>query len=177
MVHRKMWNSASLKFCQDQSCLIKWQSEKTTTTKHRSNETLQSTHNTKGRPVHDDLWWGKWLTYQSVLPILLLTRCSGTLSESCLICSNWYGCILVGLLEASASSSELELAILYDCPEWCSVHMCIWFWRHGNAFGTTENAFFRALITLGSQFHLHHHSQWALMEIVSKITPNLRLVL
>ena len=28
--------------------------------------------------------------------------------------------------------------------------------------------FFRAFITLRSQFHLHHHSQWALTEIVSK---------
>ena len=37
--------------------------------------------------------------------------------------------------------------------------------------------FFRAFITLRSQFHLHHRSQRALTEIVSKITPNLRLVL
>ena len=37
--------------------------------------------------------------------------------------------------------------------------------------------FFHAFITLRSQFHLHHHSQQALMEIVSKITPNLGLVL
>ena len=37
--------------------------------------------------------------------------------------------------------------------------------------------FFRAFITLRSQFHLHHRSQRALMEIVSKITPNLGLVL
>ena len=37
--------------------------------------------------------------------------------------------------------------------------------------------FIRAFITLRSQFHLHHHSQQALMEIVSKITPNLGLVL
>ena len=37
--------------------------------------------------------------------------------------------------------------------------------------------FFRAFITLRSQFHLHHRSQWALTEIVSKITPNLGLVL
>ena len=44
-----------------------------------------------------------------------LTRCSGTLSKSCLKGSNWYGCILVGLLDKvslSVSSSELELAIL-----------------------------------------------------------------
>ena len=37
--------------------------------------------------------------------------------------------------------------------------------------------FFRAFITLISQFHLHHRSQRALTEIVSKITPNLGLVL
>ena len=36
---------------------------------------------------------------------------------------------------------------------------------------------FRAFITLRSQFHLHHHSQQTLMEIVSKITSNLGLVL
>ena len=49
--------------------------------------------------------------------------------------------------------------------------------RHGDAFGTTENAFFRAFITPRLQFYLHHCSQRALTEIVSKITPNLGLVL
>ena len=51
------------------------------------------------------------------------------------------------------------------------------FQRHSDAFGTTENAFFRAFITLRSQFYLRHRSQRALTEIVSKITPNLGLVL
>ena len=37
--------------------------------------------------------------------------------------------------------------------------------------------FFHAIITLRSQFHLHHRSQRALTEIVSKITPNLGFVL
>ena len=60
---------------------------------------------------------------------------------------------------------------------WRSRHMVTWFGRHGDAFGTTENAFYRAFITLRSQFHLHHRSQRALTEIVSKITPNLGLVL
>ena len=65
-----------------------------------------------------------------------------------------------------------------DSPEWRSRHMVTWFGRHGDAFGTTENAFFVcAFITLRSQFHLHHRSQRAIMEIVSKITPNLGLVL
>ena len=64
-----------------------------------------------------------------------------------------------------------------DSWEWRNAHICTWFWRHGDAFGTTENAFFRAFITLRSQFHLHHRSQRALTEIVSKITPNLGLVL
>ena len=46
-----------------------------------------------------------------------LTRCSGTLSKSCLTGSNWYGCILVGLLgKVSVSSSELKLAILQQLP-------------------------------------------------------------
>ena len=40
-----------------------------------------------------------------------------------------------------------------------------------------EVPFFRAFITLRSQFHLHHRSHRALTEIVSKITPNLGLVL
>ena len=37
--------------------------------------------------------------------------------------------------------------------------------RHGDAFGTTENACFRAFITLRSQFHLHHCFQRYLTEI------------
>ena len=46
-----------------------------------------------------------------------LTRCSGTLSKSCLTGSNWYGCILVGLSgKVSVSSSVLELAILQWLP-------------------------------------------------------------
>ena len=64
-----------------------------------------------------------------------------------------------------------------DSPEWRSRHMVTWFMRRGDAFGTTENAFLCAFITLISQFHLHHRSQRALTEIVSKITPNLGLVL
>ena len=64
-----------------------------------------------------------------------------------------------------------------DSLEWRSRHMVTWSGRHGDAFGTTEIAFFRAFITLRSQFHLHHRSQRALTEIVSKITPNLGLVL
>ena len=46
-----------------------------------------------------------------------LTRCSGTLSKSCLTGLNWYGCILVGLSgKVSVLSSELELAILQRLP-------------------------------------------------------------
>ena len=62
-----------------------------------------------------------------------------------------------------------------DSPEWRSKHMVTWFGHHGDAFGMSEIAFFRAFVTLRSQFHLHHHSQRALTEIVSKITQNLGL--
>ena len=61
-------------------------------------------------------------------------------------------------------------------PEWRSRYMVTWFGRHGDHFGMTEKNCC-AFITLRSQFHLYHHSQWALMEIVPKITPNLGLVL
>ena len=63
-------------------------------------------------------------------------------------------------------------------PQSDVVHICAHdFQRHGDAFGTTKNACFHAFITLRSQFHLHHCSQQTLMEILSKITPNLGLVL
>ena len=48
------------------------------------------------------------------------------------------------------------------------------FQRHGDAFVTTENACFHAVITLRSHFHLHHCSQRTLTEILSKITPKKR---
>ena len=89
-----------------------------------------------------------------------------------------------------------------DSPKWRSRHMVTWF-GHGaqvGHFAATPQSdvvciwsrdlgvmamlsvrqkmhFCRAFITLRSQFHLHHRSQWALTEIVSKITPNLGLVL
>ena len=70
---------------------------------------------------------------------------TGTLSKSCLAGSNWYGCILVGLSgKVSVSSSELELAILQQLPR-RSRHMVTWFGRHGDAFATTENAFFSCI--------------------------------
>ena len=74
-----------------------------------------------------------------------LTRCSGTLSKSCLTGSNWYGYILVGLLgKVSVSSSELELAILQWLPS-VTWHMVTWLGHHGDAFGTTENALFSCI--------------------------------
>ena len=60
-----------------------------------------------------------------------------------------------------------------NSPEWRSRYMVTWFGHHGDAFGTTENAFFHAFIKLRSQFYLHHRSQRALTESMSKITPNL----
>ena len=75
---------------------------------------------------------------------------------------------------------RLKLIQLYPCG---SLGQSISFrlrsssWPFCSDSHTTENAFFRAFITLRSQFHLRHPSQRALTEIVSKITPNLGLVL
>ena len=140
--------------------------------KNRSNETLQLTHrNTKGRPVHNPLWWGKWLTYQYVLPILailLLTRCLVLFQNPA-----WQVQTDTAVsLWVSRAKYQLHLRssswpFCSDSPEWRSAHMCTWFWRHGDAFGSTENALF----VLRSQFHLHHRSQRASTEIVSKNHP------
>ena len=62
-----------------------------------------------------------------------------------------------------------------DSPEWRCRHVI---WASWQRFQYKQKMpFFHAFITLRSQFHLHHHSQEALTEIVSKITPNLGLVL
>ena len=59
------------------------------------------------------------------------------------------------------------LAIFSATPQSDVVRICAHdFQRHGDAFGTTENASFRAFITLRSQFHLHHCFQRTLTEIV-----------
>ena len=76
-----------------------------------------------------------------------LTRCSGTLAKSCLTGSNWYGCILVGL-SGKVSLFRLRSSswpFCSDSPEWRSRHMVTWFGRHGDAFGTTENAFYSCI--------------------------------
>ena len=75
-----------------------------------------------------------------------LTRCSGTLSKSSLTGSNWYGCILAGSLGQSISFVfGARVGHFAATPQsdvvHTSRHMVMWFGRHGDAFGTTENAF------------------------------------
>ena len=108
-----------------------------------------------------------------------LTRCSGTLSKSCLTGSNWYGCILVGLGQSISFVFGARVGHFAATPQ--SDVVGIWSRDLGVmatlSVGQKMPLFFRAFITLRSQFHLHHRSQRALTEIVSKITPNLGLVL
>ena len=108
-----------------------------------------------------------------------LTRCSGTLSKSCLTGWNWYGCILAGSLWQSislifgarvghfAATPQSDVVGIWSRDLGVMATLSVW----------QKMPFFRAFITLRSQFHLHHRSQRALTEIVSKITPNLGLVL
>ena len=53
---------------------------------------------------------------------------------------------------------ELEITSHFAVtPQSDVVRICAHdFQRHGDTFGTTENACFYAFITLRSQFHLHH---------------------
>ena len=107
-----------------------------------------------------------------------LTQCSSTLSKSCLTGSNWYGCILVGLsgkvcfifgarVGHFAATSQSDVGGIWSHDLGVMAMLSV----------RQKMPFFHAFITLRSQFHLHHRSQRALTEIVSKITPNLGLVL
>ena len=108
-----------------------------------------------------------------------LTWCSSTLSKSCLTGSNWYGCIFAGSLWQSISFVfGARVGHFAATPQ--SDVVGIWSPDLGVIATLSvrqKMPLFRAFMTLRSQFHLHHHSQRALTEIVSKITPNLGLVL
>ena len=155
------------------NCVCLWSTKKLTMLAYCVAANCNNSQTTPGITVHE-LPHNRPTVRQKWIQFIQFKRAE----KSCLACSNWYGCILVGLSgKVSVSSSELKLAILQRLPEWHSRHMVTWFGCHGNAFSTTKNAFFRAFITLWLQFYLHHRSQRALTEIVSKITPNLGLVL
>ena len=85
-----------------------------------------------------------------------LTRCSSTLSKSCLAGSNWSLWVSRAKYQFHLRSSSWPFCS--DSPEWRSRHMVTWFGRYGNTFSMTEIAFFCAFITHRSQFHLHHRS-------------------
>ena len=98
--------------------------------------------------------------------------------------SNWYGCVLVGLSgKCQFRLRSSSWPFCSESPEWRRRHMVTWLiWASWRRFRYDRNCLFslffsRAFITHRSQFHLHHHSQRALTEIVSKITPKLGLVL
>ena len=81
--------------------------------------------------------------------------------------------------KVSVSSSELELGRHFGVTPQSDI---VGIWSRDLGVVATLSVrqkmpFFRAFITLRSQFHLHRRSQRALTEIVSKITPYLGLVL
>ena len=111
---------------------------------------------------------------------LKMRRCSGTLSISCLTGSNsviWL-CPCGSLGQSISFVFRARVGHFAVTPQSDVVGT----WSRDLGVMATflvqhKMPFFRAFITLRSQFHLDHRSQRALTEIVSKITPNLGLVL
>ena len=105
-----------------------------------------------------------------------LTRYSGTLSKSCLKLIRLYPCGSLG--QSISVVFGARVGHFAATPQ--SDVVGIWS-RDLGVMATLsvrqKMPFFRAFITLRSQFHLHHRSQRTLTEIVSKIIPNLGLVL
>ena len=74
-----------------------------------------------------------------------LTRCSGTLSKSCLTGSDTAVSLWVSRAKYQFRLLSSNWIFCSDSPEWRSRHMVTWFGRHGDAFGTTENVFFSCI--------------------------------
>ena len=86
---------------------------------------------------------------------------TGTPSKSCLAGSNWYSCILVGLLGKSisfvfgawvghfAATPQSDVVGIWSCDLGIMVTLSV----------QQKMPFLRAFITFRSQFHLHHRSQ------------------
>ena len=102
-----------------------------------------------------------------------LTQCSGTLSKSCLTAVS---------LSVSLAKYQFRLGARVGHFAATPQSNVVGIWSRDLGVMATLSVrqkmpIFRAFITLTSQFHLHHRSQRALTEIVSKITPYLGLVL
>ena len=111
--------------------------------------------------------------------MLKLTRCSGTLSKSCLTPVK-----LIRLYPCGSLGQSISFVFGAQVGHFAATPQSdvVGIWSRDLGIMATLSVrqkmpFFRAFITLRSQFHLHHCSQRALTEIVSKITPNLGLVL
>ena len=152
-----MWNFASLKFCHG-SVMFERPTESWSSVV-RKMAYLPVRIANPGNSAADTMFWYSFRILLDRLRLIRLYSC-GSLGPGITFIFGAWACHF-----AATPHSDVVR------------HMVTCFGRHGDAFGTTENAFFRAFITLRSKFHLHHRFQWALTEIVSKITPNFGLVL
>ena len=73
-----------------------------------------------------------------------LTRCSGTLSKSCLDTDTAVS-LWVSWAKYQFRLRSSSWPFCSDSPEWRSRNMVTWFGCHGDAFDTTENAFFSCI--------------------------------
>ena len=108
-----------------------------------------------------------------------LTRCSGTLSKSCLTPVK-----LIQLYPCGSFGQSISFIFRAQVGHFAATPQSdvVGIWSRNLGVRATLSVgqkmpFFHAFITLRSQFHLHHRSQQALTEIVSKITLNLGLAL
>ena len=162
-------------------CVCVWSTKKLTMPAYCGAAICNNSQTTPGIPMHEhfsECDFANSMEYRMGFASKL-TRCSSTLSKSCLTDSNWYGCILAGSLWQSISFVfGARVGHFAATPQ--SDVVGIWSRDLGVMAMLSvrqKMPLFRAFMTLRSQFHLHHRSQRALTEIVSKITPNLGLVL
>ena len=155
MVHRKMWNSASLKFChgsvmfdqvaernKNKKTSFKWDTSVNSSQYKRPPGTWSSVVRKMayspvrianfGNSASDTMFWYSFRILPDRLKLIRLYPC-GSLGPS---------------ISFSFGARAGHFAMTPQTPEWCSAHMCTWFWCHGDAVSMTQNAFFCAFITL-----------------------------
>ena len=94
------------------NCVCVWSTKKLTMPAYCFATNCNNSQTTPGITVHE-LPHNRPTVRQKWIQFIQFKRAE----KSCLACSNWYGCILVGLSgKVSVSSSELKLAILQWLP-------------------------------------------------------------
>ena len=107
----------------------------------------------------DTMFWYSFKILPDRLKLMRLYPCGSLRQSISFVFGAWVGHF--------AATPQSDVVVIWSCDLGVMAMLSV----------RQKMPFFHAFITFRSQFHLYHRSQRASTEIVSKITPNLGLVL